>query len=48
MRQKLGLKTEFALRAKLLEDVDFGTAYMTVGDEHQRDCARGGFRAFRG
>jgi hypothetical protein len=48
VRQKSRLQSEFALRAQLLEDVEFGTAYMAVGDEHQRDDARGGVRAVSG
>jgi hypothetical protein len=48
VRQELGLKTEFALRAQLLEDVELGTAHVAVGDEHQRDDARGGFWAVVG
>ena len=42
VRQELWLQPEFALRAQLLEDVELGTAHVTVGDEHQRDDARGG------
>jgi hypothetical protein len=44
----MGLQTEFALGAQLLEDVELGTAHMIVGDENQRDDARGGFRAVAG
>jgi hypothetical protein len=44
----MGLQPEFTLGAKLLEDVELGTANMAVGDEDQRDDAAGGFRAVAG
>ncbi len=48
VRQKMGLQTELALGAQLLEDAALGAAHMTVGDENQRDYARGGFWAVAG